>query len=521
MYNVRLDIKSVEETITRPVINIVVSDIVALLGATNSARVIIGDNDTIDIEKTSSGIVSDRASPRPETVRVTYTERTVSETDNSFAIVSGAFNPIYEDPDIHTKATPILQKRKLLMTLTYNNISKSGLNTILNRLRLSALSGSRNEYHDIEYHYELPGTLINLLMEFNTKKGNYSTPMDFDEYLDSTCDDRLDVTNSHTGDLNKVIPVMREKQLGVLGTVLTDLHSLEKEYDEDTGYWSFELEYELEYEKPVQILVGYPLTIYNQIVDERHRPAAKRPRRGTGVRQPSGAIEELALQDKLAERVSRGKEYLTVPDEDNITLQPISSYLRLFSVYCIMSPDSLSDLFYIDEIPGIKFKPNILKLLELEAPYLGDTFNGLFTFLLYDHEDRVYENKIIVTPVTEILDGVSTLRLKLTTTTPLTMTGEYRVVCSMLTNISNMTSGRLSSLKANMEVVDNLMVSTVGETVIDSYLTVLDIDRSMLRPGYVVNENTTSMDIALNLKESIWSSFFTVQRSSILIGVLE
>ena len=84
-------------------------------------------------------------------------------------------------------------------------------------------------------------------------------------------DVRADFTHTLDADPSKSELVVREAQIDVPGYIIDDIYNLKPEYEEDFGYWTFEFNYGMIYEKPITLLAQYPVLIYNQIIDKQFR----------------------------------------------------------------------------------------------------------------------------------------------------------------------------------------------------------------------------------------------------------
>lgn len=517
MITANISIPGLEETITRPAILTVIPDLKRLMGVSEDVPTLVGDTHTNLLEEGFMGKINSVTGKVDEQLTVNYTETTVN---NDFGSLMRAVNPnsfvLYHDTEIHSRAIPLPQDRKVTLNLRYVNRSKAKVHTVLNKLRMLNYQNINYGIHDIEYHYIIPTELLYLMYNIVELKNNkLATPTNLDEYMGTYCDSRVEGKNSIDGVYEKVSVVSREKQTGVTGKFLTQLDGLEKEHEEDTNLWALELEYEFRYSKPIEIQVTYPLTVYNQPMPSDYLTINRKSIPVNGVRTPDDeAVDTITLKKYPYPEIDKQYGYIKIPDLDNLMLPKPSLYhVRLFSVYSIIEETDPTHLLYLDEISYIEFKQPILDLIKEEISYCGIENKTIFNFALYDHKKRIYGNKLILSVVTAYdNNGDPFERIKISSTEPLDIKGQYRVTFNILTNLDLIPRERLKELKTSIEATD--MVNEYGVdnmSVLDMVLLVLNVDNRVISDTYRVTPNTTSFDIATHLSERVWLNMYTKQ----------
>jgi len=505
---------------TYPIVTAVSQDFQSILGKGFNMDMTIGDHPKLTTSKDTNGKLEHIPSILDNELVVQYKTEPTSDYDVCGKYTAGVTQPIYIDRDVRAMATPKLARTTLTLSYGFYSTSKSEVARVGNRLRMLAASEARQRLHTLEYFYYAPKELTYMASVINDLKNTYVTPpLDFDRYVANTFDDRADLLNSHSGDSFKTDLVIRERQLEVLGSISTDVYNIAPAYDDTTNRWYLEIEYVLDYEYPVQLYISYPMTVYNQLMPKEYIPLPASPV-VTGVNtRGEQLLHEMGHRTDTMIPVPTNSYYLRIPAEDNLLLrEPESGYVRIMSVVSIVDPALPNDLFYLDEIPYVTFKPEIISLMVLEALRIGDQNYSIFYFELFHHTDKQYNYRVKATPVVETVNGVLTERIKFTTDKPLLITGSYRVSISILTDLTIMPTIYLDALKANIATVD--AASAINFSVIDSVMGVLALDQSKLNPYFEVTPNATSMDIALNINGSLWHRVFTKQVSLVLTSAL-
>lgn len=428
----RADLHGIEETITRNVLITVVSDVKELLGMTHDVYTVFDEKDNVIKKKNRIGDVKGHNTFKEDMFNIEFTETT--EEGHEMSLV--AFRPdskhIYHDKDINTSITPIYLNKKLEVKIKYSNKSKSKIFSLTNKLKIFNSDNSIYRRHELEYHYTIPPFLIKLLAHFNNLK-NLRIPAEnklaLEQYIDATFDNRVDFSNTLDADITKSQLVIREAQLEVEGYVADDVHSLTPEYDETFNTWYVEFTYGFSYEKPVSLLVQYPILIYNTIIDKEFRTfidTKAKLRKNSKVTSGRGDMVEVTERDNVFNIRDNGY-YIRIPKYDNEVLpRPGASMARMFSVLSVLEETEPNVLFNINHIPKIKFKETVLKfLLESEYKYVGEMFESLFYIELFKDNKKDYKNKII-------MDNLGNL----TTYDNMDIKSIYRVMFNVVTDIS-------------------------------------------------------------------------------------
>lgn len=402
----RADLHGIDETIVRNINIIVSKDIKNLIGVDADVYTIFNiEKENIKRTKYKLGDVIGNNTMLEEMIIVESEETVQDEQDISLVSARPDYKPIYEDKEIPASIQPVYLQKKMTTKFKYLNKSKSKIDAILNRLRIMITSEGIYREHDLEYHYVIPPYVVNLISEINNLKNKrLEEPLAFEMYIQKTFDDRVDYSNTLDGDKNKVSMVIREAQLDVEGWIADDVHGLTVEYDEDESGYGIEFSYEYTYEKPVNLILKYPIMIWNTLLNKQYRVFTKsvtnQHRNDKKYRTPRTSDMVAITSDGIDRNnpwsVPDDRYYLSLPRYDEHVL-PNSSYgkFRIFSVLTQVDDFDRTLLFNINDIPEIKFHNNILDfILNSEYPYIGEEFKSFFHLELWKNDKRDYENII-------------------------------------------------------------------------------------------------------------------------------
>lgn len=482
MIHTKLELQAIEETVTRPVLVIVANDIKKLLGISTDIYTVYDVKDNIIKKKNKLGNIRGDNTTKDELINIEVAELSSENHELSLIPIRPDFKPIYIDKDINANIQPIYHSRKVSMRIRYLCRSKSKMFSVVNKLRLYTSNDGMYKQHQLTYHYTIPNHVGMLLIELNNLKNKrLETPLTLEEYLVKTFDNRFDIANSIDGNVLKSDMIIRESQIDIQGWIMDDLSQLTTEYDETSNMWALEFEYEFTYEKPISILINYPLLVYNTMVSKHFRLFEKQLRRSKNAYRTARSSDLYKLIESDRTLMPRDDNYyVTIPEMDNEKLAyPPAFYGRMFSVLTIVNDENLTELFNINEIPRIKFKDSVLKfILESEFKHISTKFESLFLVSLYKNKE-LDTNKII-------MDADGTLR----TEYPMDIKSTYRVVFHVLTDLNLLT-------KQAYKRVKNYFAEELRNNESNNKI---NINNSKLDPRYKLNNSITQIDTGTMVK---------------------
>lgn len=434
MLAARISLHGIEETITRPVIIQVTNDIKRLLSVSQDVYTHFDTRDLTVRKKNKLGEVLGDNTIKDDVMIIEFTEYSTENNELNLAPIRPDYKPIYKDDDIGAVIIPIQHDRRISLSVKYSTKSKSEAYALVNRLKLLTSDDSMFRVHELEYHYVIPLYVANLLQHLNDLKNlreESGNKLDLEEYIDKHFDNRVDFVNPHDGNSNKIDLAIREAQLGVEGWIVDDLHGITPEYDESLGYWNVNFEYQIMYEKPISLLLKWPIMVYNNVIDKEFRNFIKESRHPVTTARYTGRAEDL---NKLTQRdtvfyIHSNSYYLHIPQYDRFILpKPPSYYSRMFACLCVVDDEDPTYLFNIHEIPKIEFKPHVIKfLMESEREHVFKPQASLFYIEIW--KDGVKDNTL-----SPILHEDGTIRTQF----PLDIRKTYRVAFSVLTDLNIM-----------------------------------------------------------------------------------
>lgn len=507
---------SLDETILKPIVIIATGDIKRYLGIVSDVWTIYDTKDALSKHKNPLGNVESNNTTTTETITIKYTEEPEDDNELALASIRPDMHPVYIDPDIGAHFIPIMHNNKVSINFNYSNKSKTKVQAIINKLRLRTSDDGMYIRHNLEYSYIMPYFTLELLSHINDLKNireDVGSVLELDTYINSTFDDRADFLNSIDGDTRKTNLIIREKQIEVQGYITDSLHKMIPDYDEATNTWFINFNYEFIYNKPISLLLKYPIMVYNSLIASKFRTFVKdnMPVRGAFRTYGSSGLVGMFGLRKLSLDLSESKYYLTIPKTDDIVLSdPPSFTARMFSVLVKLDPDNLTSLFNIRELPGLAFKENVIQfILECEREFITKLHESMFYIELYKNDVRDNEAGLYLEE-----DGM------LRTHNPMSLKATYRVMFSVVTDLNMISPEARERIR---KCINRIMADVIDnnsnlETIIDSYVSLLNItDQELLE--LVKNSNGTG-DIIFGIENRKWFKYKTKETMLVLTGAL-
>lgn len=433
MVNVRIDLNSIDNNITRNIQIEVLEDIKKVLNIPSNAYVRYDSKDNLNKRRNELGELIGDNNIYHDYLEVDYEEETFQGRELSTYVNNPDNIPILADESIGFLITPLHQYRKMNIRIKVISKSKSTITSCINRLRLTTGDDSMYIIHTLEYSYIIPIFVNNLiihLLSLKNKRLPKEEQLTLLEYLSKYSDNRLDIVNPVSGDNDKLNLCIREAQVEHPGYVSDDVHSLNLEYEKDITSYSFEFNYSIYYEKPTNLILTYPILIWNTLIDNKFRSLI--PRYNINPRAyRNGYSRDLydIVDDDLVFDRNVVNSYLRIPKLDIVELQSLPIYIdKLFSVLVMVDENDPTLLFNIKDLPGIGFKDKVLEYLLNEKLYISKEGHSLFYIALYRDTRLDRSNPIILQR-----DGV------LRTTEPMDIKHTYRVMFCVVKDLDYLT----------------------------------------------------------------------------------
>ena len=400
MLKFKSTLQGIEESITRNILIQVAKDVRRLMGITKNVYTVYDEKDNFFRKKSKSGELILDNTLKEDIIRVSYEEEVVDDHDLVLTQNTPVAKFIYKDDEINAKLTPVYIPRKISIKFRYSHRSSSGVNAIMNKLRLWVCSEAYYGIHKLTYHYNIPTHINELINHIRLMKNEESLV----DYINKTFDDRVDFVHPINGDVYKSDLAIRESQVNVVGYVKDNLYDMKPEFEEDWNVHTIEFNYEFTYDKPVALIMQYPLMVHNQLVPKKFREFVNANKLNKGNYIPGeGTIRKLTEIDQIFD-IRNNSYHLNLSPYDCFTLpRPESMYRRVFCLMIQLDHTNTRLLCNVKDIPKIMIKDSVLSYMIKEGSNIGKHRESLFYFELFKDDTKDYHAKVIIDPNGELI----------------------------------------------------------------------------------------------------------------------
>jgi len=374
----------------------------------------LSDKDENNIELTPN---VDNNDIKQELLFITTEKVPVSEMTYVNNIAVDTHKTIMEDKEVTFSVIPRTVFTTYRISIKYFSRDKNRVLKVINLLREADSINLNNVSIDAEYYYTIPLTLLKLIYNIAELKG-----INYPDYFNSI---QLVETDFIISRNNLQVPIIREKQGGVLAYNTTDPYELKPEKDDQYGYYT-EMVFEIDMEIPVSLMVTYPIIVYNKLLDKEFIPRTELALPVELNTEFDKAFYSLKDPSKLLS-VLHGEPLVRVPliDEFPYRSFPVrDGHVRLLSLLLFLSEDDPYQILNLNELKDLGINDFVYDyLITRQGTSMFIPVNDLFQFELF--ENFYYRDLGLY------LDE----NLNIRSTKPIDITKQYRLVMNVVRDL--------------------------------------------------------------------------------------
>lgn len=303
---------------------------------------------------------------------------------------------VFQDPEILVYFYPLKQYRTRTFNITFKHKSKAFINTLKDKLTLMPIQYKTGKIHKLEYYYVIPKPLIYMIDTFRKLKNNISEEkLNLLQYITKYSMAGLSFNQTNPPYTYKTDVISKESSNNVIGRITNNLYEIKK--SKNDSYYTLELEYEIYYEKPLMIIVEYPLMIFNQPIDQRYSkcfalPVDYTPRYGKWAKTWNHIYEFTNNMDNI---VLNNKNFLVIPSVDRpLGIIEEHGYKTISQI--LLKVDDNYDICNLFKIPGVTFKESFIEFIKKNTDTITTLYKNIFNVSLYKNGKKDYENKLFM-----------------------------------------------------------------------------------------------------------------------------
>ena len=481
-------ISGTEETVLKPIVNSVSKDIIDILKLNINSDFVVMYNEIPILKEFYSGPSTQDKSLKSNILEVSVKEEPIQELELTRIPVNPDSVPFFKDEETNTKATTGYRSIKLNFNFSLRSKSRSYITKVLDLLHILKIDGAMHNYHNIQISYQLPNITKKFIKEIIDIKNSYE-PLTISDFMDKTFNKNyLDSYLSLDGDIEKNTLSIKEYQSDVLGYFVGEFTEVEKE--KDGIYYSINLNYIIQYQKPISVHMEFPYLIYNKRLSKLFVSPPKDYIERHFRNHEKELISLLTIHQAFG--INKQGYYLTYPRDDEFNIRdPLYGYCPIISLLCIVNKNDPTDLFNIDNMGTIQFLDVVSEFIKLQKDYVTKYQGSLFYFALYEN-DCIKSNNLSM----DELGNLKTLK-------DMDIRNTYRVVISICSDISIV---QYPNRQVIIDFLNENIRNGKGTLLLDSYLSFFKVELSKVFETYnkQVIKNPGGLLIELQLPDFSW-----------------
>lgn len=470
MPRIALSIKDTEESVMRPVMFEVIRDILSITNLTPHTDILFPGNSEVAYQPDTT--LSSKLEGRDKNL-FGHTKRVFIEVDEDYneegSITTAVMKPenrfIYMDEELGCYLKPVYSTIEATISFKYRAKDRVEATRWRDQVRTKISMGRQDLIHHPTYSYVIPDSAFIMLQEIHRLRENVAGyGQSFREYVDSHFTERKSIVVTQAG--TEPRDVITETQRRVIGRFDFTTKPEKADRDGDGDAWIISFNYRLFYEKPISLIMLYPLVIHNQLIGSRFRDSRPTDRddyheihhsmSSSGFRpfEPDYQIDKW--------KSTRG---LTIPDfDDFIPSQILPNTIRVLTGLVLID-ENTNVLMNFNELGDWEIEEDIKAFIASESPYITKQYHSILNVSLYRNHDMM-DQSIETISVDKDLNVIMEK--------PLSLRDFHHIRFSINTDLDSLTRDALDRFRQNSCVFKKIINAIYPYLDVDQYLSRLD-----------------------------------------------
>lgn len=431
MPNIVLPLKSIAQSVSRPVVMDIVTQVQKLTQIHEDTKVYYpGDIQRMKSAGTSIDSQSRNANFGTDRYNFIEVEEDFDvESLGSTAVTRTEHIPVFEDGKLRVQVTPVYATTNVTINFTLRCPSKSEATRWRDETRVRVSQMHDINLHSVTYHYLLPIEVLTVLKQiWEKREAKHGYGQTFEEYITSESTDRLTLVGDMVG--KNVNLAISETQTRIQGMFTFEGLPEKAERDEASGTWQISFAYKFNYEKPIHCHVRYPVIVHNQLLDDEYISFTDKAYDLNKVSKSfSASLHAMNAFEMHTLMNARHKPelHVKIPEYDDfIAPQVLIGSGSIATVLAEVDELDKRSLFNLRELGDIVIDEDILQFIEQsEHPYLGSCYKSIL------HVD-LYRNEFMASNDSLACDA----QLHIRSTQTLDLRQQHRVRLSIITDLT-------------------------------------------------------------------------------------
>ena len=301
--------------------------------------------------------------------------------------------PVFYDREIDLRLHPIYYRHNVTLNIRYRSDSRSKAVNWRNSIKTRLASGAQFGLgHTLEFMFDIPKVLYNVMEHIHEiKERVVPTGEEFLDYFKRNSSKRL--TSIHDPHGKFISLVYQESQTRVVG--IYDLSEIpeKNEKDSDTSTYVATLTYKFHYMKPEYMTLKYPISVYNELIDEKY--TAHLGKEAEYKLAQLAAVNNVALFNKFEMQGSyKTKDevmgFARYPTFDDVELNKTFQGYKSIASFLISLDEDKKHLLNLKELGDFNIQKDVLKFIEeVEYKYMTFPYKSIFAISI-QMDDKIF-----------------------------------------------------------------------------------------------------------------------------------
>lgn len=393
MPRVDISLRDLESSVIRPVAFSVIRDVLEATQLEANTGILFPGNSEVGYQPSTT--VSAQNENR-ERKLLAHGKRVFIEHDEDYdeegAITSAVMKPenrfIFVDDLLDFYIKPVYSTINATLTIRYRAKDRVEALRWRDSVRSRIQLGRRQLLHQVDYHYLIPESVDKLLTEIHRLRENV---MGYDETLEEYKNNFFTKRKTVVSTLNgtELRDAITERQRRIIGQFEFGNKPERMEKDSNGDAWTIAFTYRYTYERPINLVLHYPIVVHNQLLSSQYRVDKPTDRDDYHILDHTMTTSALKYfePDRLIDLWKNTRGIYLPNFDDFIPKSVLPNSLRLFTGLVLIDLDNPEILMNFGDLGEWSIEEDIKEFLKTEAPFMKYQYKSVFDLSFYRNRD--------------------------------------------------------------------------------------------------------------------------------------
>lgn len=361
--------------------------------------------------------------------------------------------PVFEDRELGISIKPVYSVSIVKIRFLYKAADKNEAEKWRNEIRTRFSAGRDIFMHDVQYSWHVPEVYVAILQELYRLRQNVAGYEDtFPQYLTSGFTSKATFTTNLSATQSAL--VISEPQCRIQGQFDFEGMPEKAAKEDEPNLWATSFTYQFRYDKPVNSVMVYPVSVHQQMVPAKYRYNNAEYSYQALCKQYAASLNGLAkFESDTMDLRYRSNQGLDIPWFDHFTPSSIpAGTVKVVNVLTSVTEQDRKSLFKLDDLGEFNIRSEIVEFIR-SSEYSFITKPGASVIQLHYYQDHFIREQANLTVGPDLMvSAVDDFDLR----------KQHRVRISLVANFSMLNKAALTRLRAN-PLVAAIIVTAINQ----------------------------------------------------------